>query len=268
MATKTILTHGGAATNPDWNDGTLKAAQAGMALLEQGQSALTAVVTAVEILENDARFNAGYSSAKRADHHTIQMDAACMQSDGKYGAVACVEGIANPIFLAQHILEHSPHLLLGGEDAKRFAKANGFELAPLLSMPQKDSPPTHPNQSCDTVGAVAYVGDQFAAALSSGGTALASVGRIGDVPLPGCGLYCGPSGAVACTGHGESIALKVLAKQVYDWLCAGMSPQLATERALALYPADIEVGLLVLNAKDGAAGAQPNMAWSSLTVTV
>ena len=41
--------------------------------------------------------------------------------------------------------------------------------------------------------------------LSSGGLEKSAIGRVGDVPLPGRGLFCGPSvcgpfGTVACTG--------------------------------------------------------------------
>lgn len=93
------------------------------------------------------------------------------------------------------------------------------------SQTQKNAGPP----SCDTVGAVACDGTTFAAALSSGGLEKAAVGRVGDVPLPGCGLFCGLVGAVACTGDGEFIAHKILAKEVYGWIERDMRPNEAAQ---------------------------------------
>lgn len=48
------------------------------------------------------------------------------------GAVAAVEGIANPVSLARHVMEDTPHCLLAGEGAVKFAKKIGF---PVLEDP-------------------------------------------------------------------------------------------------------------------------------------
>ncbi|MBM3572541.1 MAG: L-asparaginase, partial [Alphaproteobacteria bacterium] len=70
--------------------------------------------------------------------------------------------------------------------------------------------------SPDTVGAVARDGQgRYAAATSTGGTSISFLGRVGDVPIYGCGIYAGPLGAVATTGNGEDIVKKLLAKAVY-----------------------------------------------------
>ena len=199
---RAILTHGGAGSDPQNFDGPQSAAKIGMDLMANGETALNAVVQAVRYLEDDPRFNAGLGSQVRSDNTTIQSDASCMTSIGEFAAVACIEGIQNPIDLARGILRHSPHLLIVGNGAKNFADENNIPMIPMEKADRSISPPS----SCDTVGAVA---------LSSGGLEKAAIGRVGDVPLPGCGLFCGPSGAVACTGDGEFIALKILAKEVY-----------------------------------------------------
>ena len=93
-----------------------------MALMKKGQSALSAVVRAVRYLEDDPRFNAGLGSQLRADGCTIQQDASCMTSKGKFGAVAGIAGIQNPVDLAQGALLFSPHILLVGDGARFFAK--------------------------------------------------------------------------------------------------------------------------------------------------
>ena len=258
---RAVLTHGGAGSDPQNSDGPLSAAKSGMKLMENGKSALTAVVHAVRYLEADPRFNAGCGSKLRADDCTIQLDASCMTSNGEFGAVACVEDIQNPIDLAQGVLLHSPHILIVGDGARFFAKEHHIPMLPLCDFDQRK---TH-SPSCDTVGAVAFDGTTFAAALSSGGLERAAIGRVGDVPLPGCGLFCGPEGAVACTGDGEFIALKLLANQVYTWLEQKMSPTEAAQKVMTLFDDSVDVGLIILTKVEFASNARNGMAWSQLT---
>ncbi|GAB6144528.1 isoaspartyl peptidase/L-asparaginase [Desulfocicer niacini] len=229
--------------------------------MKNGEAPLSAVVRAVRYLEIDPRFNAGCGSKLRADGCTIQMDASCMTSNGKFGAVACIEGIQNPIELAQGVLLHSPHILLMGNGARLFAKEHNISMIPYCNSSQSNSNAP----SCDTVGAVAFDGTTFAAALSSGGLEKAGIGRVGDVPLPGCGLFCGPAGAVACTGDGEFIARKILAKEVYTWLEKKMSPTEAAQKAMSLFDDSVDVGLIILTKSEFASNARNGMAWSQLT---
>lgn len=261
---RAILTHGGAGSNPKHSDGPLAAANQGLALLQQGQTALTAVIQAVRTLEADPRFNAGLGSQLRADGHTIQMDASCMTSTGDFGAVACVEGIQHPIDIAEGVLLHSPCLLLVGDGARCFAQQQAiplYLLSPETQINRLHSSPDDRSPDCDTVGAIAFDGKGFAAALSSGGLYHAPLGRVGDVPLPGCGLFCGPLGAVACTGDGEDIARKFLAQTVYHWL-ESLSPEEACLKALSLFKDTVDIGLIVLNETHFAAQARNGMAWS------
>ncbi|BHH86196.1 isoaspartyl peptidase/L-asparaginase [Desulforhopalus sp. 52FAK] len=264
MFQRAIITHGGAGSAPQNFDGPQTAAKIGMQLLEKGRSSLEAVVHAVRFLEDDPRFNAGIGSQLRADGRTIQMDASCMLSTGEFGAVACVEEIQNPIELAQGVLLHSPHILLVGDGARCFAKVHNI---PIVSLTKAGVRTAHCNDTlpaCDTVGAVAYDGNLFAAALSSGGLQGAALGRVGDVPLPGCGLFCGPAGAVACTGDGEFIALKILAKEVYGWLEEKMNPNEAAEKAMTLFDDSVDLGLIILTLNEFASLARNGMAWSHL----
>ena len=258
---RAILTHGGTSSNSSDADGTLSAAQAGMTLMSGGQSALDAVIHAVSLLEDDPRFNAGTGSQRRADKQTIQMDASCMSSDGQFGATACVENVKNPIKIAQGVLLHSTHILIAGDGARLFAQTHNIPTQDSSNTAENDSHQHCPTPACDTVGAVAFDGAIFAAALSSGGLANASIGRIGDVPLPGCGLYCGPLGTIACTGDGEFIALKILAREVYGWLGQPMSAKDAVNKALALFDDSVDIGLIVLTKNDFASRSRNGMAW-------
>src|SRR5690606_38788873 len=60
--------------------------------------------------------------------------------------------------------------------------------------------------------------DLFAVAASSGGPLLALPGRVGDVAVPGAGIYVGKQGAVAITGRGELLVELQLARKVYERL--------------------------------------------------
>jgi len=262
---RAILTHGGTASSPLDSDGTLAAAQAGMDLMTKGHSSLTAAVHAVKLLEDDPRFNAGTGSQRRADGQTIQMDAACMSSDGQFGAVACVENVKNPIGIAQGVLLHSPHIIIAGDGVRTFAQEHRIATQPLSSGVANEAQNDSTLPSCDTVGAVVFDGTTFSAALSSGGLAKAAIGRIGDVPLPGCGLFCGPLGAIACTGDGEFIALKMLAREVYSWLEQQISPRKAVEKAMRLIDDPADVGLIILTQTEFASNARNGMAWAHLT---
>lgn len=261
---RAILTHGGACSNPQNSDGPLAAAKLGMDLMEKGKSALDAAVHSVRYLEDDPRFNAGIGSQIRVDGRTVQMDASCMMSNGTFGAVACVEGIQNPIDIAHGVLLHSPHILIAAEGACLFAKEQNISVKHISDRGERQTDQSDGTPSCDTVGAVAFDGTGFAAALSSGGLKMAAIGRVGDVPLPGCGLFCGPAGAVACTGDGEFIALKILAKEVYGWLEQKMSPYKAAQKVMTLFDDSVDIGLIILTENEFAANARNGMAWSHL----
>jgi isoaspartyl peptidase/L-asparaginase-like protein (Ntn-hydrolase superfamily) len=113
----------------------------------------------------------------------------------------------------------------------------------------------------DTVAALATDGATFAAAISTGGTMATLLGRVGDVPLPGCGLQAGPAGAVACTGNGDEIARWQLAARVYRWLEDGTPPQQAAEKGVGLFTLNVDVGVIALTRDATGAASNRHMAW-------
>jgi isoaspartyl peptidase/L-asparaginase-like protein (Ntn-hydrolase superfamily) len=110
-----------------------------------------------------------------------------------------------------------------------------------------------------------FDGEQFAAALSTGGTGGSRPGRVGDVPLIGCGLYVGEHGAVCATGHGESITLNLTAYRTYEMLGRGIAPQEALETALSWFEEAQDIGLLIIGKKGYAGASNRSMAWSVIT---
>jgi len=250
-----ILTHGGAGSDNAHSDGTDHACRIGMELMQSQTPVLEAACRAVDVLEDDLRFNAGTGSRKRSDG-SVRMDAACMDSGNRFGAVSSIEYIKNPIHVARHVAD-SEYRLLTGEDAHQYAIELGFEKVDMTRI-DSNAPGT------DTVGAVVFDGTQFAAALSTGGTGGSRPGRVGDVPLIGCGLYAGEHGAVAATGHGESITLNLTAYRTYDMLEQGVAPQEALDIALSWFEESQDIGLLIVSHKGHAGGSNRSMAWSAL----
>lgn len=286
IALPTIACHGGSASSRAHRDGPRRACEVGLDALGEGLDALSAVVTATRLLEDDPRFNAGTGSNLRLDGESIQMDAACMRSDGAFGAVAAIERVKNPVDVARRVLS-TPHILLVGDGATAFARRCGHDdfdpitegarerlralastTAPLGAWTRADLEqvwnfeiPLRQVLGSDTVGAVAWDGTTFAGALSSGGTTTVLRGRVGDVPLPGCGLYVGPNGAVAATGDGEDIARAMLAYRAYLQLEQGAAPAQVVEWALQQLPEPVDVGLVVIDRSAFAGGARTPMAW-------
>ncbi|MET1161175.1 MAG: isoaspartyl peptidase/L-asparaginase, partial [Pseudoxanthomonas sp.] len=97
------------------------ALEAGGRILAAGGSALDAVEAAVVALEESSRFNAGKGSVYNADGRH-ELDASIMEGHGRRaGAVAGVETIRNPVSLARAVMERSPHVMMIGAGAERFA---------------------------------------------------------------------------------------------------------------------------------------------------
>ncbi|MHB8079411.1 MAG: isoaspartyl peptidase/L-asparaginase [Candidatus Krumholzibacteriia bacterium] len=119
------LTHGGVGSPPEWSADCQRAAGMALLALEQGGAPLDAAVLGTLVLEDHPRFNAGTGANIRLDGRSIQMDAAVMTSEGRFGAVAVIERVRNPVAVARALLD-TPHLLLAGEGATRFAHAAGF----------------------------------------------------------------------------------------------------------------------------------------------
>lgn len=273
------VVHGGAGSPRTRMDGTDPAAAKALARLKAGDGALDAALAGVVVMEDDPRFNAGTGANIRLDGKTIQMDAACMDgATGGFGAVAAIERVKNPVLVARKVMD-SPHILIVGEGATRFARAMGFpDYDPTCAENQarfkrvqhilKGSDPRQLDAwkrydwkkgwnfptplkealgSPDTVGCVTRDSQgRFAAAISTGGTTITFYGRVGDVPMFGAGIYAGPKGAVACTGNGEDIVKHLVAKATYDLLAQGLSAQEAVDRALRAFPADIDLGLVAI----------------------
>jgi L-asparaginase / beta-aspartyl-peptidase len=229
-----LVIHGGAGAPPKsettpaeeklYHDKLQEALNAGYAILETNGPALDAVIAAVKVMEDAGLFDAGKGSVFNSDGF-CELDAAIMDGHNlAAGAVTGLQHIKNPITLARAVMDKSPHVLLMGEGAEKFARSQGFEMVPntyfqterrrkqweRLHQKTHDSGQSsnflwnHP-EALGTVGCVALdKSGNLAAGTSTGGTADKLAGRVGDTPIIGAGTYANNATcAVSGTGIGE-----------------------------------------------------------------
>lgn len=108
--------------------------KAGKESLKNGNSALDAVVKAIEILENDSITNCGKGSALNLNCE-VQCDASLMHSkDLNWAGIGAVSNLKNPITAAQQLLlsqrkKHPDNLInpcfLVGKGAQKWAIEHG-----------------------------------------------------------------------------------------------------------------------------------------------
>lgn len=244
MSNAVIAIHGGAGAisrakmsperERDYVQALSSIVEAGQKMLEAGASALDTVTEAVRLLEECPLFNAGKGAVFTANE-THELDACVMDGYSlQAGAVAGVKHLSNPILAARLVLEQSPHVLLIGEGAEKFAANHGMASVPneYFSTPERlyqlrqaqeagetvldhSGAPLDERSKMGTVGAVALdAAGNLAAATSTGGMTNKLPGRVGDSPIIGAGCYANnASVAVSCTGTGE-VFMRTLA--AYD----------------------------------------------------
>lgn len=237
-----LAIHGGAGAVPralmnsrlegHYRDALSQALRAGYGVLREGGSSIDAVVASVVVLEDSPLFNAGRGAVFN-EAGTHELDAAVMEGAAlRAGAVAAIRRARNPILVARAVMEKTPHVLLVGSGADRFARKQGIEIVPpdyfstqqrlialerarLRQRGQLSTSATQAEQH-GTVGAVALDrAGNLAAATSTGGRTNKMLGRVGDTPIVGAGTYANnETCAVSGTGDGEFFMRGVLAYDV------------------------------------------------------
>jgi len=88
-------------------------------------------------------------------------------------------------------------------------------------------------EGCDTVGAVAVDAEgRMAAASSTSGWPGKLVGRIGDSPIVGAGVYANDVAAACCTGKGEQILRITMARMAVYHVEDGLAVEAAVEKIM------------------------------------
>jgi len=255
ISSPAIVCHGGAGHSAKDQPGVDAAVEAGWDILQSGGTALDATLASVVMMENDPALNAGTGGRIRSDG-SVQLDAAVMTSNGQFGAITCIQQTKNPILVAAKLLDENVNIL-AGKGAREFADKIGVAREDVVGS----SKPT----GNDTVGAVAR--DEtglIVVASSTGGCTGMPVGRIGDVPLIGAGLWCDKRIGIAATGIGEQITLKMSSVRIADRIAEGYDIENVLNWGVNQYPSDVEVGFIALATEGVGLGlANTKMPWSS-----
>jgi len=224
-------------------------------ILLAGGSALDAAEKATNVVELDPRDpTVGYGGDPNEEGFH-ELDASVMSGpDDSAGAVAALENIKTPCSVARLVMERTDHLMLVGKGALKFAKMHGFKEENLLTedarrhwvewkenlsprdyynpprIKRDGTPPTRPSwydeDDLDTINVLVLDGNgDIAGATSTVGHHFKIVGRVGDSPIIGAGLYVDNAvGAAGATGHGEE-SIKVCASFLaVEKMREGMSP--------------------------------------------
>jgi len=171
------------AVNQAWRHWTdpaqLTAAPAERRLLEAVEQGIVAV-------ELDPRIHSVGLGGLPNQAGQVELDAAVMEGEQlRAGGVAGVRDVLPVISLARRVMERTPHTLLVGEQAAKFARAEGFRPRNLLTKEaaqrwrawrRKHSPAS----GHDTVGVIGWHQGHLVVGCSTSGLAWKKPGRVGD----------------------------------------------------------------------------------------
>ncbi|MFY7707280.1 MAG: N(4)-(beta-N-acetylglucosaminyl)-L-asparaginase [Flavobacteriales bacterium] len=255
-----------------WNAGVEANAQA-ISTLKNGGKAVDMAEEGVKVIEADFRnLSVGLGGLPDRDGHTT-LDACIMDSIGRAGSVCFLEKIKHPVTVARMVMERTPHVMLVGDGAQKFALSQGMSLDEFQSeeavrayeewLIKSEYKPIINIENHDTIGMVTMDGNgDLAGSCTTSGLAYKMRGRVGDSPIIGSGLYVDNAvGAATGTGLGETVLRSCSAFLIVELMRQGMHPQKACEEAIkrvkqinAFMTEEFQVGLLAVN-KKGETGA-------------
>lgn len=248
-----------------WNAGIEANADA-WKILSAGGRALDAVEKGVMNTEADLRnLSVGLGGLPDRDGH-VTLDACIMDDKGNCGSVCFLEHIKHPVSVARMIMEKTPHIILVGEGALKFALDNGFTKEKIVRTPEADKAwkewlkkseykPIINFENHDTIGMIALdASGNLSGSCTTSGLAYKLHGRVGDSPIIGAGLFVDNEvGAATATGTGEEVIRIAGTHTVVEMMRQGHSPEeacrIAVER-VSKSPKkvrEMQIGFLALN---------------------
>ena len=226
-----------------WNHG-LEANEAAWKILQKGGKALDAVEHGVKVTEADPDIlSVGYGGLPDRDGN-VTLDACIMEPGGNCGSVCFLQNIKHPISVARKVMEDTPHVILAGDGALKFALEKGFKKENLLTEKAKKAwkkwkkksnySPIINSENHDTIGMLAIdENNDIAGACTTSGAAYKLYGRVGDSPIIGAGLYIDNEvGGAVATGMGELVLKTLGTFLVVELMRNGKLPQQACEEAV------------------------------------
>ncbi len=249
----------------------LAANEKAMELIQNGKTALDAAEAGVMVTEADVTGRSVGIGGTPDRDGIVTLDACIMDSKGNAGSVSFLQNILHPISVARKVMEETPHVMLVGNGALKYAKEQGFEEIDLLTdetrkdynkwLETSEYKPIINIENHDTIGLIAMdkQGD-ISGACTTSGLGYKMHGRVGDSPVIGAGLFVDNEvGAATATGLGEAVLKTCGTFLVVELMRQGMSPQEACEEAVNRIVKnqdykDFQIGYIAIN-KAGEVGA-------------
>lgn len=232
-----------------WRHG-LPANEAAWEILSKGGYALDAVEAGVRVSEADPTvMTVGYGGIPDASGK-VTLDACIMDEKGNAGSVAYLQSIKHPVSVARLVMEKTPHVMLSGKGAQKFALENGFKKEKLRTremrkkwrnwkkeereFSSKINIENQLEENHDTISMLAIdKNGRLCGACTTSGMAFKRHGRVGDSPIIGAGLFVdGEVGGAAATGSGELVMKTLGSFLVVEFMRSGMSPEEACVAAI------------------------------------
>lgn len=248
-----------------WN--VPNATQAAYNVLNNGGSVLDAVEQGCRVEEANAEGQSvGIGGLPDRDGN-VTLDACIMNSEGDYGAVVYLQNIKHPISVARKVMEETPHVIMAGSGAEKFALSQGFPRENLLTeasekawkawLVEAQYKPIINIENHDTIGMLAVdAAGNIAGGCTTSGLAYKMAGRVGDSPIIGSGLFIDNEvGGATATGLGEEVLKTVGSFLIVELMRQGRSPQEACEEAIGRIVSknknykDFQVGYIAVNKK-------------------
>ena len=247
-----------------WNN--IKASRVAGESLEQNADALTSAINGVAVEEaNQTNRSVGYGGAPDRSGK-VTLDACIMDSTGNCGSVMAVENVVHVAALARDVMEKTPHVILTGNGARKFAIQQGYQTVDLLTseshqlclewLQNEQFKPVINAGNHDTIGMLCIdKSNHVAGACTTSGLASKMEGRVGDSPIIGSGLYIDNEiGGAVATGLGEEVIKTVGSFLIVELIRQGLSPQEACEKAIERIVKgrknlDFQVAYLAVNKK-------------------
>ncbi|MEN9703968.1 MAG: N(4)-(beta-N-acetylglucosaminyl)-L-asparaginase [Aquirufa sp.] len=260
-----------------------KATIAGWNKLMETGKALDGVEAGARIPEADPNdTSVGYGGYPDRDGH-VTLDACIMDHLGNAGSVTFLEGIMHPISVARAVMEKTPHVMLSGAGALKFALDQGFKVENLLTESSKKAweewkkeskyEPVINIERHDTIGLLGIgKAGEIAGACTTSGLAFKMHGRVGDSPIIGGAVFCDDEVGGACaTGLGEFVMKTLGSFLIVELMRQGKSPQQACEEAVMRIVKrykykEFQIGYLAIN-KKGEHGAYAIQKGFNYTIT-
>jgi len=252
-----------------WNHG-LPANDETWKYLKEGKSAIDAIEAGMRIPEADPKIRSvGYGGFPDREGK-VTLDACIMDHNSDCGAVSFLQGIKHPISVAKRVMQNTPHVMLTGDGALKFALSEGFIEENLLTdeakkdwekwLEESKYKPVINMENHDTISMLVLDQDgNFSGGCTTSGAAWKMHGRVGDSPIIGAGLFLDNEvGAAAATGLGEAVIRTAGSAMVVELMRQGKSPyQACKEIVERIYSKHknhrdmqyLQVGFIAINKK-------------------